>query len=379
MKRFFCFLILSVLLISSAVVPAAAEDCSAKGAVVIESLSETVLYEKNADAPLPEASTTKIMTALLVLESIDLQREITVSASAAAVEGSQLGLTAGDRLTVRDLLYVLMLKSGNDAAEALAEGVAGSVSEFVDRMNRRATEIGLKNTQFQNPHGLPAEGHYTTARDLAMLTAAALENEDFCKIVSAKRAKLTYKNMVITNSNKLLDTCDGVFGVKTGFTKKAGRCLVTAAERKGVRLICVTLNDGNDWQDHARLYEECFDRVDRQEIVPRQGYGGFVPVLGGERDATVKNSLPLTCVTIDGEPIAYQLIPRTVPRIFAPSEQGITLGYLQAVTPTGRVISSSPLNTAHTVLQKKEERTFFGSFPLLLRKMFRTLTSGIAF
>ena len=319
------------------------------------------------------------MTALLVLESIDLQREITVSASAAAVEGSQLGLTAGDRLTVRDLLYVLMLKSGNDAAEALAEGVAGSVSEFVDRMNRRATEIGLKNTQFQNPHGLPAEGHYTTARDLAMLTAAALENEDFCKIVSAKRAKLTYKNMVITNSNKLLDTCDGVFGVKTGFTKKAGRCLVTAAERKGVRLICVTLNDGNDWQDHARLYEECFDRVDRQEIVPRQGYGGVVPVLGGERDATVKNSLPLTCVTIDGEPIAYQLIPRTVPRIFAPSEQGITLGYLQAVTPTGRVISSSPLNTAHTVLQKKEERTFFGSFPLLLRKMFRTLTSGIAF
>lgn len=379
MKRFFCFLLLFVLLISSAAVPASAEACSAKGAVVIESLSETVLYEKNADVRLPQASTTKIMTALLVLESIDLQREITVSASAAAVEGSQLGLTAGDRLTVRDLLYVLMLKSGNDAAEALAEGVAGSVSEFVNRMNRRAAEIGLKNTQFQNPHGLPAEGHYTTARDLAVLTATALENEDFCKIVSTRKAKLTYKNMVITNSNKLLDTCDGVFGVKTGFTKKAGRCLVTAAERKGVRLICVTLNDGNDWQDHARLYEECFDRVDRQEIVPRQGYGGIVPVLGGEGDATVKNSLPLTCVTIDGEPIAYQLIPRTVPRIFAPSEQGVTLGYLQAVTPAGRVISSSPLNTVHTVLQKKEERTFSGSFPLLLRKLFRTLTSGIAF
>ncbi len=379
MKRLFSTIFALFLVLSLSGLSSKAVDCSAKSAVVMEGVSETVLYEKNADEKLPQASTTKIMTALIVLESADMEQKITVSASAAAVEGSQLGLTAGDQLTVSDLLYVLMLKSGNDAAEALAEGIGGSVEKFVAKMNEKAAELGLKNTQFQNPHGLPAEGHYTTARDLARLTAEALENPEFCKIVSAKQVKLTYKNMVIANSNKLLGNCEGVFGVKTGFTKKAGRCLVTAAERKGVRLICVTLNDGNDWRDHSNLYDECFQKVDRCEIVPTQGYGSIVPVLGGETHATVKNSLPLTGITIDGKPIPYQLIPQTVPRIFAPVEQGRTLGYLQAVSPKGRVISSSPLNTVHTVLQKKEERTFTGSFPLKIRKLWRALTSGIAF
>lgn len=378
MKGFFCTAIVVIMSFSFLTLPTKAVDCSAKSAVVMEGISETVLYEKNADAQLPQASTTKIMTALIVLETADMGQKITVSASAAEVEGSQLGLTAGDQLSVSDLLYVLMLKSGNDAAEALAEGIGGSVSNFVLMMNEKAAELGLKNTQFQNPHGLPAEGHYTTARDLARLTAEALENEDFCKIVATKQVKLTYKNMVISNSNKLLGNCEGVFGVKTGFTKKAGRCLVTAAERKGVRLICVTLNDGNDWLDHSHLYDECFRKIDRCEIVPAQGYGGIVPVLGGETHATVKNSLPLTCITVDGEPIPYQLIPKTVPRTFAPVERGRTLGYLQAVSPNGRVISSTPLNAVHTVLQKKEERTFIGSFPLKIRKLWWALTSGIA-
>ncbi len=153
---------------------------------------------------------------------------------------------------------------------------------------------------------------------------------------------------------------------------------MTAAERKGVTLICVTLKDGNDWLDHAELYEETFPRVDRCEIVPARGYGGTVPVLGGTETATVKNSLPLTCITIDGDPIPYQLIPKTVPRTFPPVEGGITLGYLQAVSSNGRVISSSPLNSTRTVLQKKEETTLKGSFLLKLRKMWRALTSGIA-
>lgn len=379
MKKLFCILFSFLFTFSFPILSSRAEDCSAKAAVVMEATTETVLYEKNADVRLPEASTTKIMTALLVLRLGAPEDKITVSASAAAVEGSQLGLAEGDVLSVRDLLYVLMLKSGNDAAEALAEGLCGSVDSFVRKMNETARELGLNNTLFQNPHGLPAEDHYTTARDMARLTAAALESEEFCKIVSTKQAQLTYKNMVITNSNRLLDNCDGVFGVKTGFTKKAGRCLVTAAERKGVRLICVTLNDGNDWLDHSNLYDRCFERVDRCEIVPAQGYGGIVPVLGGDGNATVKNSLPLSAITVDGQPVSYELIPKTVPRLFAPIERGKTLGYLQAVSATGRVISSSPLNATHTVLQKKEERTFSGSFPLKLRKIFRALISGIAF
>lgn len=378
MKRLLCILLSCIFLFSASVI-CRAEDCSANAAVVMEQTTETVLYEKNADEKLPQASTTKIMTALLVLSLAAPEDNITVSPSAAAVEGSQLGLAEGDTLSVRDLLYVLMLKSGNDAAEALAEGLCGSVNAFVEKMNETARELGLSNTLFQNPHGLPAENHYTTARDLARLTAAALESEEFCKIVSTKQAKLTYKNMVISNSNRLLGTCDGVFGVKTGFTKKAGRCLVTAAERKGVRLICVTLNDGNDWQDHSNLYDACFERVDRCEIVPTQGYGGIVSVLGGDGNATVKNSLPLTTVTVDGQPLPYTLIPQTVPRLFAPVERGKTLGYLQAVSSVGRVFSSSPLNATHTVLQKKEERTFHGSFPVKLRKLFRALISGIAF
>lgn len=354
-------------------------ECNARSAVVMEWCSETVLYEKNADLPLPQASTTKIMTALLVLESADPGEIFRVSAKAAAVEGSQLGLKEGDELSVSDLLYILMLKSGNDAAEALAEGVAGSVAAFVEKMNRKAEALGLENTRFQNPHGLPAEGHYTTARDLARLTAEALENETFRQIVSAERTTLTYKNAVISNSNKLLGVCDGVFGVKTGFTKKAGRCLVTAAEREGVTLICVTLNDGDDWRDHAALYDACFARTERRQAVAAKGYGLPLPVLGGEKTAFLRNSLPLTCVAVDGAPVPFETVPKTVPMVFAPVEQGRTMGYLQAVCPTGRVMDSVPLNVETGVGIKKEERTFLGSFPLKLRKLWREFISGTVF
>ncbi len=378
MKRFFLLLMTTVLLLPSQVLPAKAIDCFARGAVVLEAVSGTVLYEKNGDLPLPEASTTKIMTALLVLERADLEAEITISPAAAAVEGSRLGLTAGEKLSVSDLLYILMLKSGNDAAHALAEGVGGSVARFVQMMNQKAMELGLKNTLFQNPHGLPDENHYTTAYDLATLTAVALQNPEFCNIVSAEKRKLTYKNKVIANSNKLLGTCEGVFGVKTGFTKKAGRCLVTAAERKGVTLICVTLNDGNDWADHAALYEACFARVERVEVMPAKGYISRVPVLGGS-PALVTNSLPLYGLSLDGELLPYLLEETSVPRVFAPVEQHRTLGEVKVVAPTGRAFSASPLNAKERVEQKKEERTFFGSFFLKLRKLWKYLTSKTAF
>ncbi len=378
MKRFFILLMTGVLFLPLFAFPTRATDCSARGAVVMEAVSGTVLYEKNGDLRLPEASTTKIMTALLVLEQADPEAEVTVSPQAAAVEGSQLGLTAGEKLTVADLLYILMLKSGNDAAHALAEGVGGSVARFVEMMNEKAEALGLQNTLFQNPHGLPHENHYTTARDLATLTAVALQNPEFCKIVSAEKKKLTYKNTVIANSNKLLGTCEGVFGVKTGFTKKAGRCLVTAAERKGVTLICVTLNDGNDWADHAALYDACFARVEPVEVVPAKGYADRVPVLGGD-PALITNSLPLYGLSVDGQILPYLLEKTTLPRLFPPVEQHQTLGYLKAVSPTGRAFSLSPLNAKERVEQKKEERTVLGSFFLKLRKLWRCFTSKTAF
>ena len=374
MKRWIC-LGLSFLLAAAIPLSARGEEaCSAKAAIVTEAVSGTALYEKNADLRLPEASTTKIMTALIALEESTLTHRITVSPKAAAVEGSQLGLTAGAELSVSDLLYVLMMKSGNDAAVALAEGICGSEEAFVERMNRRAEELGLKNTRFENPHGLPAEGHYTTARDLAELTAAALENEAFRKLVSTERTRLEYQNKVLTNSNKLLSTCEGIFGVKTGFTKKAGRCLVTAAERRGITLICVTLNDPDDWKDHATLYDLCYQRVERQSVLAPGEYPGLVPVLGGDQ-GKVSNALPLTCITVDGAPIPYRISSHTVPRLFAPMEAGRTVGEVKVLSDTGRCFSRSPLNLSYAVSIKKEKRTFPGSFLLKLRKLFRALTS----
>lgn len=375
MKRIFSFVLIAVLCISLCPVLSKGEVvCSAQGAVVMEAVSEEILYQKNADQCLPQASTTKIMTALLVLETASLEQTVTVSAAAAGVEGSQMGLQAGDRLTVKDLLYILLLKSGNDAAEVLAEGIWGSVSNCVAAMNRKAEELGLKDTQFQNPHGLPAEGHYTTARDLARLTAAALDDPQFCRMVSQKTVKLSYKNAVISNSNKLLSACEGVFGVKTGFTKKAGRCLVSAAERDGVRLICVTLNDPDDWRDHANLYDECFARIQRTEILPAKGYVTSVPVLGADR-VKIQNSQALYAITVDGTPLAYTLVPKTLPMIFAPVAQGRTLGYLEVQSETGRCFSQTPLNTMEGAEQKKEERTVMDSFFLKLRKLWRALIS----
>ncbi|MBO5222422.1 MAG: D-alanyl-D-alanine carboxypeptidase [Clostridia bacterium] len=378
MKRWICVLLSLLFLPAVPLSVAGSVTCSARGAVVLEAASGIALYEKNADLQLPEASTTKIMTALLVLERADPTQKIKVSAKAAAVEGSQLGLTAGEELSVADLLYVLMMKSGNDAAVALAEGIGGSEERFVAMMNERAEKMGLKNTCFRNPHGLPDEEHYTTARDLGELTAAALENPKFRALVSTRQARLEYKDMIITNSNKLLYTCDGVFGVKTGFTKAAGRCLVSAAERQGVTLICVTLNDGNDWDDHATLYDACFARVSRREVVVQGTHRCSVPVLGGEGAAVLKNSLSLTCVTVDGIPVPYSLQEKTLPMLFAPVEECRTLGYLVLLSDKGRVLDSSPLNTIQRVEQKKEERTFAGSFLLKLRKLWRTLTSEIA-
>lgn len=353
-------------------------SCSALGAVVTEAASGTILYEKNADIPLPEASTTKIMTALLVLERMAPEQRIRISEKAASVEGSQLGLTAGEELTVSDLLYVLMMKSGNDAAVALAEGTCGSEEKFVEAMNEKAAALGLKNTRFQNPHGLPHKEHYTTPRELAELTAVALELPSFRALVSTRQARLEYKDMILTNSNKLLYTCEGVFGVKTGFTKAAGRCLVSAAERKGVTLICVTLNDGNDWEDHEALYDACFARVSRKQIIPQGNYHTAVPVLGGEENATLKNTISLTCVTVDGITVPYEIRTKTIPRLFAPVDRDRTLGYLTVISATGRIMDRSPLNTVRRVEQKKEERTFFGSFPLKLRKLWQTITSGTA-
>ncbi len=234
---------------------AEAEAATESGAeCVIEVSSRRFLHEKNACDCLPMASTTKIMTAILILDDCNLAEEIEIPKAAEGVEGSSVYLKAGDRYTVEDLLYGLMLRSGNDCATALALFHSGSVEAFARKMNEKAALLGAEDTFFVNPHGLPAKGHHTTARDLAMIAAYAMENPTFEKIVSTKYyARHNWKN-----KNKMLWNFEGACGVKTGFTVNAGRCLVTSAERDGMKLVSVVLNSPQMYERTAELLDGAF-------------------------------------------------------------------------------------------------------------------------
>lgn len=246
-----CVLLLCAVL--CAVIPhrCFAVGVSAKSAVLIETSADRIVYRKNADEKLPMASTTKIMTAICAIENTDdLDRKITVADCAVGVEGSSIYLKHGEHLSVRELVYGLMLSSGNDAAVAIACAVSGDVQRFAALMNETAKKIGVQNTSFKNPNGLDEEGHYTTAYDLARIASYALKNDEFKKIVSTYTTTIPYEGYSydrrLKNHNKLLKLYDGCIGIKTGFTKKSGRCLVSAAERDGAVLVAVTLNAPDD-------------------------------------------------------------------------------------------------------------------------------------
>jgi len=234
---------------------------SAECACVIDAKTGRVIYDKNMNKQHTMASTTKIMTALVALENSALSDVVTVSKNAAGKEGTSLYLKAGQKATMEDLLYGLMLQSGNDAAVAIAEGVADSVSGFADLMNKKAKEIGAKNSSFKNPNGLDEEGHFTTAYDLAIITKEALLNPKFSEIVATKTKNILDGTQTVSNHNKMLKIYDGCIGVKTGFTKKSGRCLVSAAEKNGIKLIAVTLNAPNDWNDHKNMLDYGFSET----------------------------------------------------------------------------------------------------------------------
>lgn len=246
---------------------------SSKASVVICADTGEILYEKNAHTRLPMASTTKIMTALLLCEYGNLDREITVTDQMVRVEGSSMGLLADDRVTLKGLLYGMMLSSGNDAANATAITVGGSIDRFVALMNKRAKELGLRDTNFETPSGLDSDNHYTTAYELALITRTALKNPDFLKAASSQTAVLNYGNppylRYLTNHNRLLKSYGDVIGVKTGFTKKSGRCLVSAARRDGKTVIAVTLNDKDDWADHRELLDLGLDSVTSEILSPK--------------------------------------------------------------------------------------------------------------
>ena len=263
-------------------------ETSAKSMVVIEAGSGRVLLDKNMDEQRAMASTTKIMTALLTVENVkNLDEVVEINDKAVGIEGTSMYLRKGEKLSVRELLFGLMLPSGNDAAMALAYHVGGSEENFVRMMNEKAESLMLKNTHFANPHGLDADGHYTSAYDLAIITAEGLKNQAFRDIVSTKNVKVKGSKAgeprFLSNKNKLLRTFEGCNGVKTGFTDNAGRCFVGSAERDGMTLVCVVLNCGPMFEDCAKLLEQCFNKYKMREILKEFEVGERVAVSSGEK------------------------------------------------------------------------------------------------
>jgi len=249
----------------------AAPEISAQYACVIESESGDVIYEKNANEKHSMASTTKIMTALMAIEHNCMDDIVTASSKASVQEGSSIYLSAGDKMLMKDLIYGLMLNSGNDAAVAIAEHISGSVEKFAEDMTAKAKEFGANNTSFKNPNGLDAKGHYTTAYDLAIISRKAMQNETFARIVATKTGSVTPINRnettFLRNHNKLLSMYPGANGIKTGYTMATGRCLVSSAERDGMKFIAVTLNAPNDWNDHKMLLDYAFSVCEKKELV----------------------------------------------------------------------------------------------------------------
>ena len=279
------------LLLSAISAYAAAEaskspNVSAKSAALYQPDSNTFLFRKNSDTKMPMASTTKIMTALVAIEGCeDLDTPLPVSDECIGTEGSSAYLRSGDKVTMRELLYALMLQSANDAAVEIALRVGGDVPCFADMMNGRAEEIGLTKTNFKNPHGLDDAEHYTTAEELAKIAAEALKNDLFLEICSTYKKSITTneRRRTYVNHNKLLLRYDGALGVKTGYTKKCGRCLVGCAERDGLRCITVTLDAPDDWNDHEKMLDFGFSQMEMLTLASPYEYSYEISTLNGEK------------------------------------------------------------------------------------------------
>lgn len=321
----------------------------AEAAALIDVSSGRLLYEHRGDKKLPIASLTKIMTAVVAIEHGRLADEVRVGPAAVGVEGSSIYLQPGQTMSLNDLLYGLMLRSGNDAAVAVAEHVGGSVEGFVYLMNQKAEQLGLRGTRFRNPHGLDEEGHYSTANDLARLTAYALRNPVFREIVKTKQKRVPNPNsdepwdLVWRNKNKMLYFYEGADGVKTGYTKSANRCLVSSATRDARQLVAVTLNDPDDWIDHRRLLDYGFAAFRPHTVVERgqpAGTTGYVaaasftyPIRPGE-----ERLFELVAATVPEQSVRYRLGERGVLEIrFA----GVKVGAVPLTEPDDRASNRS--------------------------------------
>ena len=321
---------------------------SAYAAVLYEPVSGTVLFEKNSREVLPVASTTKIMTALLAFESEHRGDSVTITPEMISVEGSSMGLRAGEMLALGDIARGMMMASGNDGANAIALYLSDSTEAFSEKMNARAAELHMMQTHFVTPSGLDAEGHGSTAYDMALLAAEAMQNEEFAAAVGQTTLSVPFispeKTVRYENHNRLLKLYPDCTGIKTGFTKKAGRCLVSSAERDGARLICVTLNAPDDWNDHMNLYDYGFAQLVERTVV------------GGEKE----------CISLTLQTQESAVLPKDVtvtagcilPQfVYAPVEKGDVIGCVR-YSVNGKVLKETPLVSSEDCALQKDERTW---------------------
>lgn len=368
-------LLLCVILAFGAVVTVSAEGTTTEAeAYVLYCMdSGEILASKNADKRMKPASTTKLMTALLTLEQAAKGNKTVTFTEEMTAEGSSMYLKIGEKVTLRDLAVGMMMSSGNDAANAAATTIGGSPEKFAALMNRRAAELGMKNTHFVTPSGLDEDDHYSTAYDLALLMAAGLRNADFARLTAQKSATVDFaepanKKITYSNHNRLLSLYPYCIGGKTGYTMSAGRCLVSAARKDGLTLICVTLNDRRDWDDHAALYEYGFSQRCLYRS-PDSAFCAEVPVVGGSTEVAVvmaDQDFSFPVRTGDKEKIRRRILLDSF--LYAPIGEGEKVGRI-VYTLGGKEIGATPLTAAAAVTTPAEE-------PGLFQKIKEFFTNG---
>ena len=345
----------AVLLAAVSFLPLRVNALSAGRAILLDGTTGRILFEKNIDEQSLIASTTKIMTALVVCEQCNVLDRVRIPKEAVGIEGSSMYLQEGEVLTIQELLYGLMLHSGNDAAVALAIYCGGTVEGFVELMNDKAHNLGLSGTHFANPNGLDAPGHYSSARDLATLAAYAMENPIFYQTVSTKSMKIGQR--YLTNHNKLLWRVEGADGVKTGYTKAAGRILVSSATRGGRRLICVTIDDPDDWNDHANLLEQGFSEFRIQRLVQAGQILGAVEIAGGQQGkVTLLASGDFDYALAEHEKITIEIIGPGF--VYAPVVMGAEAGFAHLCID-GKSVGKVGLIYGETIEQIPESQKNF--------------------
>ena len=336
-------------------IPVPAGAISARRAVVMDTVGKEILFSRRAEEKSLIASTTKIMTGLLVCERCNVLEPVRIPREAVGIEGSSLYLKEGEVLTVQELLYGMLLRSGNDAAAALAIHTAGSVPAFAELMNRKARELGMKNSHFENPHGLDGKDHRSTALDLAILGTAAMKNPIFARTVGAKTAKAGGR--VLQNHNKLLWRFPGADGIKTGYTKAAGRILVSSALRQGRRLVAVTIDAPSDWSDHAILLEKGFGRLKTRTLLHAGERVGTLEVWEGQkRQVPILAAEDFSMLAAPGEK-ASVLLPGPG-FVYAPAVKGAELG-VAPVLIRGTLVGRIPVVFGATVEKETEQQPGF--------------------